>query len=301
MQGQISVAPTVFGRFHEALRVSALSFTENQRHSERREESHPVVLHRGRDEDEVVLCSLRSLRMTTRGLSRAMAPRRRTRARRSCDASGSRRRGRKHRIERLSPTLFPHDHARRSLHRRRHCGGAIRRRLGPTVPMVVGRGRVRTRNADAPRGCSGCFVAPLTPRQAARDDKVAQLIDPLQPCAYCYYMKRVALKVARIGNSRGVRIPADTLQRYRIGAEVIMEETGDGILLRPKVEAGNKLSWEETARAMAAEGEDWSEWDLTAGDGLDAAGWEYRRPTRAAGRVADEQLTARSPRRRRKS
>ena len=30
-------------------------------------------------------------------------------------------------------------------------------------------------------------------------------------------MKPIRLKVARIGNSRGVRIPAPTLQRYRIG------------------------------------------------------------------------------------
>ncbi|MGH7658606.1 MAG: AbrB/MazE/SpoVT family DNA-binding domain-containing protein, partial [Gemmatimonadales bacterium] len=46
---------------------------------------------------------------------------------------------------------------------------------------------------------------------------------------YSYYMK--SLKVARIGNSRGVRIPAGTLKKYGIGEEVIMEERSDGILL----------------------------------------------------------------------
>jgi len=29
-----------------------------------------------------------------------------------------------------------------------------------------------------------------------------------------------------------------------------------------------KLSWEETAQAMAAAREDWSEWDACAGDGI---------------------------------
>ena len=43
----------------------------------------------------------------------------------------------------------------------------------------------------------------------------------------------VKLKVARIGNSRGVRQPAASLRRYRIGDSVVMEERSDGILLRP--------------------------------------------------------------------
>ena len=92
-------------------------------------------------------------------------------------------------------------------------------------------------------------------------------------------MKPVHLKVARIGNSRGVRIPATTLERYQIGDSVVMEERSDGILLRPAGHAEAKLSWEETAVAMAAEQEDWSEWDVTAGDGLEKLEW---RPQRVA-------------------
>ncbi len=91
------------------------------------------------------------------------------------------------------------------------------------------------------------------------------------------------LKVARIGNSRGVRLPAKTLERYAIGDWVIMEETADGILLRPRRELHPKLSWEDTARAMAASGEDWSEWDAAAGDGLADIAWD-RPPVR---RVAE--------------
>ena len=82
------------------------------------------------------------------------------------------------------------------------------------------------------------------------------------------------LKVARIGNSRGVRLPATTLRRYHIDASVIMEERNDGILLRPARPTMEKLSWEDTAREMAASGEDWSEWDVMLADGLEAIPWE---------------------------
>jgi antitoxin component of MazEF toxin-antitoxin module len=76
-------------------------------------------------------------------------------------------------------------------------------------------------------------------------------------------MKRIELKVARIGNSRGVRLPAATLARYHIGAAVHMEERSDGILLRPLRSAAEKLSWDDTALAMAAAREDWSDWEAT--------------------------------------
>ncbi len=82
------------------------------------------------------------------------------------------------------------------------------------------------------------------------------------------------LRVSRIGNSRGVRLPAETLARYRIGDSVVMEERSDGILLRPPGSAPAKLSWEETARAMAQAREDWSEWDVVSGDGLESIPWE---------------------------
>jgi hypothetical protein len=52
-----------------------------------------------------------------------------------------------------------------------------------------------------------------------------------------------------------------------------MEERSDGILLRPPGSASPKLSWEETAREMAAEAEDWGAWDVTVADGLDEIPW----------------------------
>src|SRR5438876_388613 len=95
-------------------------------------------------------------------------------------------------------------------------------------------------------------------------------------------MKHDTLKVIRIGNSRGVRIPATTLERYEVGEAVVMEERSDGILLRHTGAAKPKLSWEETAREMAASDEDWSEWEATLADGLDAVPWEPARPRRVA-------------------
>ncbi|MEO8353812.1 MAG: AbrB/MazE/SpoVT family DNA-binding domain-containing protein [Chthoniobacteraceae bacterium] len=86
------------------------------------------------------------------------------------------------------------------------------------------------------------------------------------PCNYSGYMKTVELAITRIGNSRGIRIPADILRRHKIGESVLLEERADELVLRPKKLA--KLSWKETYAAMAAESEDWSDWDGVIGDGL---------------------------------
>lgn len=83
------------------------------------------------------------------------------------------------------------------------------------------------------------------------------------------------LRITRIGNSRGIRLPAETLRRYGIGDSVLMEERADGIFLRP-VAGVEKLSWEETAREMVAAAEDWSEWDAVSADGLDDIPWNPR-------------------------
>jgi antitoxin MazE len=81
-------------------------------------------------------------------------------------------------------------------------------------------------------------------------------------------MKSVVLKVARLGNSRGIRLPARMLRKYHITDTVIAEEKSDEIVLRPGRASAAKLSWAETAKAMAAAGEDWSDWDGVAGDGI---------------------------------
>lgn len=87
-------------------------------------------------------------------------------------------------------------------------------------------------------------------------------------------MRTIELKIARIGNSRGVRLPAATLRRYHIGEHVLMEERAEDILLYPKAPGVPKLSWEDTALEMAASGEDWSGWEAVDGDGLKNIPWK---------------------------
>jgi len=91
-------------------------------------------------------------------------------------------------------------------------------------------------------------------------------------------MKTRDLKVARIGNSKGIRLPAESLKRYRIVSAVVMEERAEGILLRPAGPSVEKLSWEDTAREMAAAEEDWSEWEAAGGDGLESVSWNFEVP-----------------------
>jgi antitoxin component of MazEF toxin-antitoxin module len=86
-------------------------------------------------------------------------------------------------------------------------------------------------------------------------------------------MRTIELKIARIGNSRGVQLPANTLRRYGIRDAVLMEERVDGLFLHPRKSANAKLSWEETAKQMAASQEEWNDWDVTASDGVDGIRW----------------------------
>jgi antitoxin component of MazEF toxin-antitoxin module len=99
-------------------------------------------------------------------------------------------------------------------------------------------------------------------------------------------VKPIELKVARIGNSRGVRLPAATLRRYRIGQALIMEERSEGIMLRPTGLSAEKLSWEETAREMALTGDSWREWEVAVADGLDEIPWDASESLRVAERKA---------------
>ena len=78
------------------------------------------------------------------------------------------------------------------------------------------------------------------------------------------------VKLVPIGNSQGVRIPKALLQKYGFSDSLVLEETEQGILLRKKRE--DKLSWEETFKAMEEENEDWTDLDSTLLDGLEEQG-----------------------------
>jgi antitoxin MazE len=77
----------------------------------------------------------------------------------------------------------------------------------------------------------------------------------------------VEIKVSRIGNSRGIRLPAALIKRYQIEDVVVLEEGSDSLTLRPK--HTKKLSWKETAAEMAHQQESWSDFENTIDDGLE--------------------------------
>ena len=78
---------------------------------------------------------------------------------------------------------------------------------------------------------------------------------------------RIELKVVRIGNSRGVRLPKAVLDRYEIKDALVLEARDEGLLLRGKKD--KRLTWEETYREAAREKEDWSDLDATVADGIE--------------------------------
>jgi antitoxin MazE len=84
-------------------------------------------------------------------------------------------------------------------------------------------------------------------------------------------MKSTTLRIVRIGNSRGVRLPAALLARYRIGEAVAVEPRRDGIVLR--LLDDGRLSWDDTFRAMALEKRrrrvEFGDFDGVVADGLD--------------------------------
>ena len=78
---------------------------------------------------------------------------------------------------------------------------------------------------------------------------------------------KVELKVVKIGNSRGVRLPKAVLERYEIKDALVLEAREEGLLLRGKKD--KRLTWEETYRETAREREDWSDLDATVADGIE--------------------------------
>ena len=81
------------------------------------------------------------------------------------------------------------------------------------------------------------------------------------------------IKLIPIGNSKGIRIPKALLQKYGLSNPLLLEETNKGLLLRKKKD--NKLSFEDTYKAMANEKEDWGDLDAALLDGLENEDFEY--------------------------
>ncbi len=79
-------------------------------------------------------------------------------------------------------------------------------------------------------------------------------------------MRTTELKVTRIGNSRGIRIPSRVLKKYGFKDRLLMEERPGELVLRRSTEG--KLSWRETFEEMAREKEDWSGFEAVVAEGL---------------------------------
>ena len=78
---------------------------------------------------------------------------------------------------------------------------------------------------------------------------------------------KLELKVVRIGNSRGVRLPKAVLERDEIKDALVLEAREEGLLLRGKKD--KRQTWEETYREAAHEKEDWSDLGATVADGME--------------------------------
>ena len=82
----------------------------------------------------------------------------------------------------------------------------------------------------------------------------------------------INIKLVPIGNSKGIRIPKALLQKYDLTSSLLLEETDRGLLLRKKKE--DKLSFDDTYKAMANENEDWDDLNVTIYDGLEGEGFD---------------------------
>ena len=81
--------------------------------------------------------------------------------------------------------------------------------------------------------------------------------------------KTIELKIVAIGNSRGVRLPKEIIERYAIEDTIVLEICEDALVFRNKRD--KRLSWEDTFKDMAREREDRSGFEGTIADGLDPA------------------------------
>ena len=78
------------------------------------------------------------------------------------------------------------------------------------------------------------------------------------------------VKLITMGKSKGICLPQKILKRYGFSDSLLLVETPKGVLLRKKIVSNGdkKLSWEDSYREMAAEQENWDDFDITLQDGI---------------------------------
>lgn len=83
------------------------------------------------------------------------------------------------------------------------------------------------------------------------------------------------VRLSRIGNSRGIRLPARLIAKFGFDGGILLEDCGDGVVLKPRRRrVPQKLSWAETAKEMSDSGEQWSDWDSASADGVKDIPWK---------------------------
>ncbi len=79
------------------------------------------------------------------------------------------------------------------------------------------------------------------------------------------------LKIVKIGNSKGIRLPKGLLEKYGFNETVLVEEIENGLFLKSD---DTKLSWKDTFKEMSQGNEDWSDFEVTLSDGIDTDAYD---------------------------
>ena len=84
----------------------------------------------------------------------------------------------------------------------------------------------------------------------------------------------VRVRIVRIGNSQGIRLPKLLLDQADLGDEVELEVQGEQIIIKPAHPA--RHGWEDQFRAMAAHADDrLLDDDIVASTTWDEEEWEW--------------------------
>ena len=67
-------------------------------------------------------------------------------------------------------------------------------------------------------------------------------------------MNSIKVKIVRIGNSKGIRLPKALIEQYNMKNEVLLETKKDAVVIHP-VE-NPRAGWEESFKRMRRRGDD---------------------------------------------
>lgn len=87
-------------------------------------------------------------------------------------------------------------------------------------------------------------------------------------------MARIKVKIIRIGNSKGIRLPKSIIEQYQLKDEATMETRKDGIIIRPS--DNPRSGWDAAFQKMSRAGDDTlMDADTSAATEWDEKEWEW--------------------------